>query len=412
MSSKFGSFSLKSAVLFLLIISCSPSGKKVNNIESKKDSATTSPISNIESGKISDKVFCSNSSIINYALYIPKNYSVDKKWPVIFLFDPHAKGKLPVKNYAELAEKYGYILCGSNNSKNGMDVNSAQAIAAETMKDIVLKYSINSKRIYLGGFSGGARVAATIAMQNNIAGMIGCGAGLPPNAQFMNKEMIYIGLAGKEDFNYVEMRFIKEESHSFPAGKAQLLVFDGKHEWPSSEIMEEAFVWISSDSLRKEAESMLPAKFDKEQLVKEFNLQQKYMKAIPTEEIKWWQREISTMKLLSDKKGEDAYMYKRLLNYLSLGTYMYSQSAIAQNGIASAENFLTLYEMVDPANSEHAYMWAVIAIQKGDKEQTISFLKKAVQLGFEDKERLAADNAFASIKNEEEFQSIIDSIKE
>ncbi len=51
-------------------------------------------------------------------LYIPSN---NKTNAVIYFFDPHGDGSLPVKKYKDLADKYQYVLIGSNNSKNGND---------------------------------------------------------------------------------------------------------------------------------------------------------------------------------------------------------------------------------------------------------------------------------------------------
>jgi hypothetical protein len=44
-----------------------------------------------------------------------------------YAFDPGARGKLPVERFKEAAEKYGWILAGSNNSRNGPLQPSAEA---------------------------------------------------------------------------------------------------------------------------------------------------------------------------------------------------------------------------------------------------------------------------------------------
>src|ERR1700687_4669781 len=55
----------------------------------------------------------------SYALYLPSAYSSDKRWPIVYAFDPGARGSLPVELMKEAAESYGYIVAGSNNSRNG-----------------------------------------------------------------------------------------------------------------------------------------------------------------------------------------------------------------------------------------------------------------------------------------------------
>ncbi len=49
--------------------------------------------------------------------------------------------------------------------------------------DLVSRFSINLKRMYTAGFSGGARIAMKVAMDSGqIAGVIASSAGFPPGA--------------------------------------------------------------------------------------------------------------------------------------------------------------------------------------------------------------------------------------
>ncbi|MCX6953802.1 MAG: hypothetical protein NTV51_16760, partial [Verrucomicrobia bacterium] len=43
-------------------------------------------------GRILGTVSCARDPAQTYALYVPSNYTPDKKWPVIFCFDPGARG--------------------------------------------------------------------------------------------------------------------------------------------------------------------------------------------------------------------------------------------------------------------------------------------------------------------------------
>ena len=54
-----------------------------------------------------------------YALYLPSNYSAEHSWPIVYAFDPGARGNNPVELMRAGAQKYGYIIVGSNNSRNG-----------------------------------------------------------------------------------------------------------------------------------------------------------------------------------------------------------------------------------------------------------------------------------------------------
>ena len=70
-------------------------------------------------GETIPDVRCADDALQGYALYLPSCYTADREWPVIFAFDPGGRGLNPVERYKKAAEKYGYIVAGSNNSRNG-----------------------------------------------------------------------------------------------------------------------------------------------------------------------------------------------------------------------------------------------------------------------------------------------------
>src|SRR5438552_19004603 len=81
-------------------------------------------------GQVIPDINCAADASQSYALYLPTNYDTARAWPVIFAFDPGARGRVPVERYQAAAEKYGYIVAGSNNSRNGSWEVSAAAARA------------------------------------------------------------------------------------------------------------------------------------------------------------------------------------------------------------------------------------------------------------------------------------------
>ena len=90
-----------------------------------------------------------------------------------------ARGAVPVARFKDAAEKYGYIVVGSNNSRNGPQPLSE--IVSDLWADTHARFSIDDQRVYLAGFSGGARVAISVAfwLKDRVAGVIACGGGFP-----------------------------------------------------------------------------------------------------------------------------------------------------------------------------------------------------------------------------------------
>ena len=159
-----------------------------------------------------------------------------------------------MKAFRKAAEKYGYILACSNNSRNG-PLNDNFNAAGYMLNDLVKRFTLDEKRINVAGFSGGSRFALALASTNNfIAGVIGCGAGLPNDQSLHPSEkssFVYYGIAGNRDMNYLEMfdlmTFFNDRTPVIP----YLRTFDGGHQWPSLEILQEAVEWINLQTMKK-----------------------------------------------------------------------------------------------------------------------------------------------------------------
>jgi len=201
------------------------------------------------SGKdqITDTVRCRDASRLSYALYLPAQYDKKKSWPVILIFDPSARGRTGVSTFIEAARKYGFILACSNNSRNGPMGENFTA-AASMLQDIEERFTIDQKRIYAAGFSGGSRFAMAIAVnEKKISGVIGCGAGLPNDRNYLpsvNSTFLYYGLAGTRDMNYPEMHDLAGFFSNRTRVISYLRTFSGGHQWPGSDLITEAVEWL------------------------------------------------------------------------------------------------------------------------------------------------------------------------
>src|SRR5216110_2599416 len=84
----------------------------------------------IPPGRLVEKVVCAKVPTQSYAAYLPSSYTAARSWPILYAFDPGARGTLPVTRYQQAAEKYGWIVIGSNNSQNGSMQQSLDAWVA------------------------------------------------------------------------------------------------------------------------------------------------------------------------------------------------------------------------------------------------------------------------------------------
>jgi tetratricopeptide (TPR) repeat protein len=205
-----------------------------------------------EKGKIIDTVRCDINPKYSYALYLPGTYSDKVKWPIIYIFDPGARGKLALSRFVPAAERLGYIAVCSNNSKNFLSVTELKDAINSMFTDTEVRFSIDSRRIYTAGFSGGSRVASMIALNNkNISGVIGCGAGFPYYADFNNSASFnYFGIVGNRDMNYLEMCDLEKKLDNLGIS-VELRIFNGGHTWPSPDLLEEAVEWLELKAMYK-----------------------------------------------------------------------------------------------------------------------------------------------------------------
>lgn len=199
-------------------------------------------------GQIVDDVQCVDDQAQHYSLYLPSKFTPDRTWPVILAFDAGGRGRRAVERYQAGAERYGYIVAGSNNSRNGPWKRSLDAAKAMTA-DITGRFPVDLKRVYTAGMSGGARVAMMVALhpeviagrvRPQIAGVLASSAGFPPGEFRESVGFPIFGTAGTEDFNHREMTNLDQVLKS----PHRVVVFEGGHTWLPTELATEAVEWM------------------------------------------------------------------------------------------------------------------------------------------------------------------------
>ena len=206
--------------------------------------------SQFKKGEVTEWVACLRDTSQHYAVFLPTAYDENKKWPVILFYEPLARAALPLKQYRQLADRYGYIMLCSYNSQNGPDqpvFDATNAMFADAMDWL----NIDPARLNLCGFSGGARVAFLIGLMTpDVSTVIGCGAGMPymqgrdPSIGFD-----YIGFAGIRDMNYQELITLDSTLDGYHAGH-MIVTFPGGHRWPDPGTFRSAFYRLETNEIR------------------------------------------------------------------------------------------------------------------------------------------------------------------
>jgi len=202
-------------------------------------------------GKVIERVPVDADKTQSYSLYLPSRFDAKTKFPIIYAFDPGGRGKTAVQVFAEAAEKYGYIVVGSNDSRNGLSGDKLMPIFNNISDDTHRRFSVDDRRIVMAGFSGGARVASIFAYSCKCAfAVIGSGAGFWQGVEVNNKlPFIYFGTAGYDDLNYFELRSLSEKLFGAQA-IYRVEFFDGPHQWMPTSMAASALAWIELQAMR------------------------------------------------------------------------------------------------------------------------------------------------------------------
>ena len=206
--------------------------------------------SSLPVGTIIPSVVCSADNKQSYALYLPSNFSNTRPWPIMYVFDPAARGQVAVETIKTAAERFGYIVVASNNSRNGPMGGSSQAMKA-MWQDTHERLPIAEQRRYVAGMSGGARVATSIALscQGCVAGVIANAAGFPFGAEpTRDMKFTYYAAVGNADFNYGEFVDLRRKLDAAGA-RYRIRIFDGQHGWAPPEIWMEALNWMDMQAM-------------------------------------------------------------------------------------------------------------------------------------------------------------------
>src|SRR6476660_8333848 len=163
---------------------------------------------NVGGGKLVEHVSCPTDPSQTYTLYLPTKYEPTHKWPLLLVFDPGGCAARAAEVFREAAERFGWIVAASENSRNGPWEPTLRAVNA-MWPALLGGYAVDARRVYAAGHSGGATVAWMMARQTGqIAGVITSGQPNPQSEQAKAKPFAWFGSAGHSDFNFLQVKNI------------------------------------------------------------------------------------------------------------------------------------------------------------------------------------------------------------
>jgi len=213
--------------------------------------ATAQEPETYERGRVVERLATMIDPSITYAYYLPTNYNVSKRWPIVYVFDPGKRGPLAAELFREAAEANGWIVVSSNDTSSAADWRPNSKAINAMWPDAQRRFSVDTKRIYAAGMSGGAIMAWSLAKTSKaVAGVIGCSGRLADDRDTDGITFDWFGTAGLGDFNHNETRLIESKLAAAHA-TYRVEIVEGGHRWPPSPTIREAVEWMELQAMRR-----------------------------------------------------------------------------------------------------------------------------------------------------------------
>jgi len=353
-------------------------------------------------GHVIDRVVARDNDRQSYALYLPSNYTPKQSWPILYCLDPGARGRVPVERFSAAAEKAGFIVAGSNNSRNGPLGPVREAIQF-LVTDTHERFAIDDSRVYAAGFSGGARVALEWAGNGSIAGVVASSAGfsqMPAQIRFKIFET-----AGVDDFNHDEMYRLSRElaKRGVPHRFSE---FEGTHEWLPAPLAAQALDYFQGKLGPQAAEAS--KELDK-QAAKYDRYQQDIANAGSPERasiLRGLQKEAA-----KPDDSPDRRVARRVIGGVFVGAIETSRDMMSRLEFGTAAQMLEDAVLARPDSGGAWYSLAVAQSAAGNKKRAIEALEKAAANGFRDAARVEQESHFSGIRDNPRYKAVVESMR-
>lgn len=198
------------------------------------------PLGDIKPGEVTPRIKCSAKESVSYALYLPKDYSHERKLPVVYCFSDNGDGLDAVQRFKEACEEAGYIGVGPHIEKDGRRFIQAELIKSiheAVFKDVYERFAIIEKANCAGGYAVGARIAFYVAYNYSARfnGLLALGTLAPLGDELKHfsrttHQMIF-GLFAQDDFQQANF-FLSENNIRARKMPYWTEYYDGGNAWP------------------------------------------------------------------------------------------------------------------------------------------------------------------------------------
>jgi hypothetical protein len=124
-------------------------------------------------GRVVDSIPAADSTSSSFALYLPQNFTTEKQWPVLFVFDAEGRGKASTQLFKGVAEEQSYVIAAANLNINQDSLQNDIKKVGAIINQVAGMLPLNKQEVYAVGLGAGGKLASALPLvYNNISGVL------------------------------------------------------------------------------------------------------------------------------------------------------------------------------------------------------------------------------------------------
>jgi hypothetical protein len=196
-----------------------------------------------------------------YQLYVPATYDRARSWPLVVFISP-GDDPLGWRSWQKPCEEAGLLFCAAFGAGNNCPPGQRTRIVLDMLDDVRRHYHINPDETYLTGFSGGGRMACSIAfaLPEYFGGVAPvCGTNPLHRLAYLGhrvQDRLSVAfVTGANDFNRGENEDYMAPLFQDLGIRSKLWVLPAVgHALPPPAVLKEVHEWLAADLKRRQAD--------------------------------------------------------------------------------------------------------------------------------------------------------------
>lgn len=139
-----------------------------------------------------------------YALFLPENFELKGKWPLLAVMNTSGKAKQEMATFVPAANHFGYVVAAPNAIHDSLSLSENMLRTKTLMDHLINLLPLNKSRVYTAGFEDSGRFANLVPIFiKDVEGTISINAAIA-NVELLNAKnpFQFVGVVDKKNYNY------------------------------------------------------------------------------------------------------------------------------------------------------------------------------------------------------------------